>query len=86
MDTPASEVKAVTVMLGGGTADKYSKEQLHLLADWEWKHNKRWEHLLAPYRAGDTRQILSCISQISPPWQCRQYACIHVRPHCFVYA
>lgn len=53
MHTPVGEVKAVTVMLGGGTADKYSRDQLKLLADWEMKHNNRWEQLLAPYRAGN---------------------------------
>ena len=52
MHVTTGEVKAVTVMLGGGTADKYSREQLHLLADWKFKYNSRWGDLLAPYRAG----------------------------------
>ncbi len=74
MHTSTNEVKSVTVMLNGGTSDKYSRDNLATLAAWELKCNGRWGNLLGQYRSGELAVLsvlfLMCL------WG------IHVAKHC----
>ena len=51
MHTTTGEVKSITVM-SGGTAEKYSRDNLTTLAVWELKYNGRYGELLQQYRSG----------------------------------
>ncbi|DBA90298.1 TPA: hypothetical protein ACH3X1_003585 [Trebouxia sp. C0004] len=52
MHTSTNEVKSLTVMLNGGTSEKYSRDNLAALAVWELKYNGRWGNLLGQYLSG----------------------------------